>query len=86
MTGEAKRSGISGPPSVLLVGIGLLIVGVLIAVGSGLVSAGLGFPTGIVHTPFGTGASNQPLGIALLVSGIAVGAGVLGYLIGARRR
>lgn len=86
MTNEVKRSRISGPTAILFLGIGLLVLGVLIAVGSGLVSAGVGSPRGVVQVPFSSGVFTQPLGTALLVSGIAVGAGVLGYLIGTRRR
>ena len=86
MTNEVKRSRISGPTVILLVGLGLLMMGVLIAVGSDLVPAGVGTPSGVVHTPFSAGPFTRPLGTALLVSGTAVGAGVLGYLIGARRR
>ena len=76
----------SWPVAVLLVGLGFVIVGVLIAATSGLDSADLGSHPSVVHPAFGGGITAEPLGIALLAAGCAVGAGLLGYLIGERRR
>ncbi|GAA1112664.1 hypothetical protein [Arthrobacter flavus] len=76
----------SSPVVVLWVGAGLLVVGVLVALGSGLVPATLPSHPGAVHTPFGSGLPIRPFGVVLLTSGVALGAAVGGYLVGSRRR
>ncbi|MBE0010407.1 hypothetical protein DXT87_11520 [Arthrobacter sp. AET 35A] len=71
---------------VLLLGVGLVVVGTLIAIVPGLIPAdttslGDGF-----STSSGGGLAIRPLGVALLAGGIGIGAAVLGYLFGSRRR
>lgn len=83
---EAKRGKGSRPVVVLWVGVGLLLVGVLIAVTSGLVPATLASHPDAVRTPFGGGLPTWPVGTVLLVVGVAIGATVCGYLFGSRRR
>ena len=85
MTGTNPRKP-SSPVVVLWVGAGLLLAGVLIAVGSGLVPAPLASHPGAVHTPFGSGLPIRPIGTTLLIGGVALGAAVGGYLFGSRRR
>lgn len=83
--GEVKRARMNQPLAVLLVGVGLLVAGLLLAGMPGLMVADAAPPPGSLGHTAG-GLALGPLGIALLTSGVALGGGVVGYLFGSRQR
>lgn len=82
---DARPARMNLPVAVLLLGVGLLAVGLLLAGMPGLLPATTTpYPGGLGPAP-DDGLAVGPLGVALLASGVGLGAGVVGHLLGSRR-
>lgn len=69
---------------VVLVGVGCIVVGLVIAMVSGLPAQG---PTGPArYTDAVDDGSSRALGLLMLTGGLMLATGLLGFLLGTRRR
>lgn len=82
---DVGRERMTLPVAVLLLGVGLLLVGLFLAILPALLPTTTApYPVGMGHAA-GGGVVVGPLGVALLAGGVGLGGGVVGYLIGSRR-